>query len=151
MRVLITGMSGVGKSTVVEELRRRGYVAVDADDDGYSEPAGDGTWRWRTEAITELFEKSNAEVTFFAGCSDEQSAFAWDLKVLLVVPEPVVLERIAGRTTNTFGKTKVQRSRVLRDLQEVEPLLRRSADLVIDATRPLSDVVDEVLSLIPEH
>ena len=42
VRVLVTGMSGVGKSTLVRELRRRTFTAYDADDDGFSEPRGDG-------------------------------------------------------------------------------------------------------------
>ena len=36
-RVLLTGMSGTGKSTVVAELAARGYKAVDADDPALSE------------------------------------------------------------------------------------------------------------------
>jgi len=36
MRVLITGMSGAGKSALVHELRRRGVRAFDADEDGFS-------------------------------------------------------------------------------------------------------------------
>jgi dephospho-CoA kinase len=31
-------MSATGKSTVVRELRRRGFAAYDADDDGCTEP-----------------------------------------------------------------------------------------------------------------
>jgi dephospho-CoA kinase len=41
VRILLTGMSGVGKSTLVAELRRRGHAAHDADD-GFSEPRADG-------------------------------------------------------------------------------------------------------------
>jgi len=33
-RVLVTGMSGTGKSTVLGELRRRGHRVVDTDYDG---------------------------------------------------------------------------------------------------------------------
>lgn len=36
-RVLITGMSGTGKSTVTAALAALGYRAVDADEDGYAE------------------------------------------------------------------------------------------------------------------
>ena len=37
-----TGVSGTGKSSLVKELRRRGYVAFDADDDGFTAPTADG-------------------------------------------------------------------------------------------------------------
>ena len=36
-RILITGMSGTGKSSLVAELAARGYKAVDADSAEYSE------------------------------------------------------------------------------------------------------------------
>jgi dephospho-CoA kinase len=40
-KILITGMSGTGKSTVISELADRGYHAVDTDNDFWSE--------WRTD------------------------------------------------------------------------------------------------------
>jgi hypothetical protein len=35
-------MSGTGKTTVLEELRRRGHLTVDTDYDSWEKP--DGTW-----------------------------------------------------------------------------------------------------------
>ena len=41
--ILVTGMSGTGKSTVLVELARRGYRVIDTDYDGWSEnPDGPG-------------------------------------------------------------------------------------------------------------
>jgi adenylate kinase family enzyme len=36
-RVLLTGMSGTGKSSLIVELAARGYKAVDVDSDEWSE------------------------------------------------------------------------------------------------------------------
>lgn len=42
MTVVITGMSGVGTSTVLAELSRRGHRAVDTGYDGYAVETHDG-------------------------------------------------------------------------------------------------------------
>jgi dephospho-CoA kinase len=36
-RILVTGMSGTGKSSALAELGRRGYRVVDTDDPGWRE------------------------------------------------------------------------------------------------------------------
>jgi len=145
MRVLLTGMSGTGKSSVVRELRRRGFCAYDADDDGYAEASSDGVWRWRAGEVSQLLEGAAGELLFFAGCSEEQARFQWDVTVLLTAPKAVILQRLASRTTNRFGKSAGVRERILADLGDVEPLLRRSADVVIETTEPLARVTDRVL------
>ena len=145
MRVLITGMSGTGKSAVVAELRARGHQAFDADE-GWSARQPDGTWRWDVAAVERLLARHERGVVFFAGCSDEQRSFSWDVKVVLTVPQPVLVQRLATRTSNDFGKQPEELDRVLADRAEVEPLLLAAADLVVDTQRPLPAVVDEVLA-----
>ena len=70
-RILLTGMSGTGKSSVVRELRRRGYKAVDTDY-GFCEVQPDGRQRWHEDAIEELLATEDAEVLFVAGCDENQ-------------------------------------------------------------------------------
>jgi hypothetical protein len=149
MRVLITGMAGTGKSTVVAELRRRGHIAYDADDHGFSEPRPDGRWGWRLDAVRALFAEHPDDVLFFAGCSEEQRELDFDVRVLLSVPEQVLVQRLRTRTTNDFGRTDPELALVLHDLREVEPLLRTSADLVIDATLPVTEVAGVVERAAP--
>lgn len=147
-RVLLTGMSGTGKSSVVQALAARGYKAIDTDD-GWCEPLPDGRQRWREEAIGQLLDTEDAEVLFVAGCEENQGRFhpRFDLIVLLSAPAEVLVGRLASRTGNPFGKSPGELARVLDDLRVVEPLLRKAADHEIQTTRPLSDVVTEVLRL----
>jgi hypothetical protein len=144
-RILLTGMSGVGKSTLVAELRRRGLSAYDADDDGFSTPRADGRWGWDAARVAGVLAAAPEEGLFFAGCSEEQGLLPFDYRVLLTVPRDELVHRLRTRVTNTHGRTDAELAHVLGDLDEVEPLLRRTADLVLDATRPASELADELL------
>lgn len=143
MRVLITGMSGAGKSSVVAELRRRGHAAHDVDDGYTFLDAADGRWHWDLAAIRAL-RPTGAGPLFIAGCSEEQTLLAWDVRVLLTAPVDVLMDRIASRPSG-HGKTARERDQVLADVQLVEPLLRASADVVVDTTDPLAEVVEAVM------
>ena len=147
MRVLLTGMSGSGKSTLVQELRRRGYTAYDADDDGFSEPRANGRWGWRAEAVASLLaEIPDGDLLFFAGCSEEQIEMPFDYRVVLTVPEDEIAVRLRTRTSNAYGQEPAERRQVLADLAQIEPLLRRSADLVLSTTAPVTAVADRLLA-----
>jgi hypothetical protein len=148
MRVLLTGMSGTGKSTLVGELRRRGYAAHDADDDGYAEPRADGRWGWRVDRVAELLGQASEGLLFFAGCSEEQIVLPFDYRVLLTAPRSVLVARLRTRAGNAYGRNGAELSQVLGDLAEVEPLLRRSADLVLTTTAPVQRVADVLLQRI---
>jgi dephospho-CoA kinase len=138
-------MSGVGKSTLVAELRRRGLAAYDADDHGLSEPRGDGRWGWRADAVAALLAQ-DVDLLFFAGTSEEQAELPFDVRVLLTAPRDVIVERLQSRTTNTYGREGAELAQALADLDEVEPLLRRSADLVLTTTAPPAELADRVLA-----
>ena len=148
-RVLLTGMSGTGKSSVVRALAARGYKAVDTDD-GWSEPLPDGRQQWREDAIDRLLDAEDADVLFVAGCEENQAQFhpRFDHIVLLSAPVETLLERVATRTGNPYGKSSDELSRILDDLENVEPLLRRVADHEIRTTAPLDEIVEDVLRLV---
>jgi dephospho-CoA kinase len=147
-RVLLTGMSGTGKSSVIETLAARGYKAVDTDD-GWCEPMPDGRQRWREDAVEQLLAIEDADVLFVAGCEENQVRFhpQFDVIILLSAPAEILAERLASRTGNPYGKTPGELRRILDDLQAVEPLLRKAADYEIRTTMPLSDVITAVLRL----
>lgn len=113
-RVLLTGMSGTGKSSVIHALAVRGFKAVDTDD-GWCEPLPDGHQRWREDAIGQLLDTEDADVLFVAGCEENQVRFhpRFDLIILLSAPVEVLTERLASRTTNSFGQAPGELERVL--------------------------------------
>ena len=148
--MLVTGMSGTGKSSVLVGLGRLGFSVIDTDDPGWSEWSEDeGGYVWREERIRELLDAESDRTLFVSGTVSNQGRFysCFDEVVLLRAPAEVLLERIAARTTNPYGKTAEQREAILRDLAEVEPLLRRTCSLEVDATRPLSQIVGQLAEL----
>ncbi|MFN7171794.1 MAG: AAA family ATPase [Fimbriimonadaceae bacterium] len=144
---LITGMSATGKSSAIAELRHRGFRGIDADD-GFSEAGPEGDWVWIESRISQLLSESCDEPLFLSGCASNQGRFypEFDRVILLVAPVEVLLARLEQRQSNTFGKSATERARILADLEEFEPVLRRSSHVIIDTSFPLSEVVDQILS-----
>jgi shikimate kinase len=147
MRVLLTGMSGTGKSTLVRELQRRGYAAHDADD-GFAEPRANGRWGWRADLVADLLAEAPDRLLFFAGCSEEQAELPFDYRVLLTASRSVLVQRLRTRTSNAYGRDDSELRQVFADLVEVEPLLHRSADLVLTTTAPPAEIADVLLRRI---
>src|ERR1700732_4607101 len=151
-RVLITGLSGTGKSSLISELASRGYKAIDTDwnpewEKPPDSPEGSG-WLWREDRIRALLETEDAEILFVSACVENQRKFyhRFDEIVLLSVPAAVTIERLARRTNNPYGKRPEEEAEVLAYRVTVEPLLRKSATIEIDSARPLSDVLDALIS-----
>lgn len=161
-RILLTGMSGTGKSTVIAALAARGYAAVDLDSDQYSEwvvvtqdehassPVEPGRdWVWRADRVDQLLRTTEADWLFVSGCASNMGQFLprFDHVVLLSAPTPVIVERLRTRTTNTYGKQADELARVLELRESVEPLLRRAAHHEIDTATRLDAVVAQLLRL----
>jgi len=148
-RVLITGMSGTGKSSVIAELASLGFKAVDTDSNPeWEEVTSESEWLWREDRIRGLLETEDSDVLFVSACVSNQGRFydRFDAVVLLSAPEPVMVRRLAERTNNPYGKRPGEVADVLGFKQTVEPLLRRGATLEIDTSIPLAEVVAQVLS-----
>jgi dephospho-CoA kinase len=149
-RVLVTGMSGTGKSAALAELAKRGFDVVDTDLDGWTEwSQDDGGYVWREDRIAELLERERTVTLYVSGTVSNQGRFYpyFDAIVLLSAPADVLLSRIEARTTNEYGKGADERALVLEHLATVEPLLRATCTHELDATRPLEEVVEQLLAI----
>jgi len=152
-KVLVTGMSGTGKSTALQTLRDRGHRTVDTDTDQWSYwvtlPDGSADWIWREDAITALLAGHSHGSLFVAGCKTNQGKFyaQFDHVALLSAPADILLARIAERSTNRYGKRPAERAEILHYLAVVEPRLRATATVEIDASAPISEVVRRLEAL----
>jgi predicted ATPase len=80
-RVLVTGMSGTGKSAALAELEARGFRVVDTDRPGWSEwidgdgdPDGGG-WYWREPQMAELLATEDERTLYVSGTVTNQGSF----------------------------------------------------------------------------
>jgi dephospho-CoA kinase len=148
--VLVTGMSGTGKSAALAELARRGHRVVDTDYGDWIEEAPGSERLWREDRIESLLAEHEDGALFIAGCVANQGKFypRFAAVVLLSAPTEVILERVAGRDSNDYGKTDEERRWILQDVAAVEPILRAGATAEIDARAPLAEVVDELERIV---
>ena len=159
-RILITGLSGTGKSTVIVALAARGFWAVDLDDEAFSEwvtiaeqpelaeAAGspvepDRDWVWREDRVGSLLDREQAATLFVGGCAANMRRFLprFDEIVLLTAPAEVIADRLRSRSNNPYGKHPDEVERVLGLIQTVEPLLRKTSTREIDTREPLDEVI----------
>jgi broad-specificity NMP kinase len=110
-RVLITGMSGTGKSAVIQELASRGYPAHDLDTPEWSEwidaapsdgltPVQGKDWVWRENRVRELLSGSEAGTLFISGCAENMGRLfpLIDCIILLSAPVETIVDRLETRS-----------------------------------------------------
>jgi dephospho-CoA kinase len=149
-KILLTGMSGTGKSSALVELEKRGFRVVDTDEGEWTAWSdADGGYLWLEDRIAELLRGNESGTLYVSGTVSNQGRFysEFDAVVLLHAPAEVLLDRIATRTTNDYGKSREDRELILRHLAEVEPLLRATCTHEIDAGRPLDVVVEQLIAI----
>jgi AAA domain len=167
--VLVAGISGAGKSAVCDELVRRGYEAHDVDlegnavwidrDTGEVEPpkasrsAESSAWfechDWCVlpEKVQALADGAGTRTVFLCGMTKNEGE-VWHLfsrVVYLSIDAATVRERVASRTSNDFGKADHELAAILDWHEIAEREHERAGAVIVDATRPLAEVVDEVL------
>jgi shikimate kinase len=160
-RVLITGMSGTGKSSVIQELAARGYRAHDLDTEEWSQwidaapsdaltPAARRDWVWREDRVRALLSTPAAETLFISGCAENMGRLypLIDTVILLCAPVETIMERLTARSTGRYGNAAEERQKVAELIATIEPLLRKSAHHEIDTRRPVATTVDAILRLV---
>lgn len=165
-------VTGTGKSAVLGELRARGYYARGVDADGYADWVNPATGRpdpfprndpdfdfhawyaahdWVLSARRiGVLRRAAARVgkpAFLCGVADGENAVwhLFDKVVALVADEQTIRRRLAARP-DAFGKTPEELADVMSWFAGYEATYRGFGATIIDAPRPLSDVVADILS-----
>ncbi len=148
--VLVTGMSGSGKSAALTQLARRGHAVVDTDDPGWiirSRAGGGSEPMWDVDRIASRidrhrFDRHRIGSLFLAGCVANQGEMyeRFDAIVLLSAPIEVLLARVAARA-NPFGSAAQHRAQIAADHEQFEPVLPAGASHEVVTTAPIAEVV----------
>jgi len=153
---LIEGVSGTGKTSVCRELQRRGYLAINGDnelayqgDPETGEPLDTRMHEhhiWGVEKVRALVADRREPVAFFCGGSRNFHKFIdlFDAVFVLDVDFDTLMRRLERRPENEYGGTPAQREHIARLHRTREDLPPNG--IPIDATAPLADVVDEILN-----
>jgi len=164
---LIEGGSGTGKTTVAEELERRGYHVLHGDrtlayygdpETGYPMQTpqlgceadrikwGYEHWIWPVEKVKALIADQISPISFFCGHSANSRQFTglFDGVFVLEVDAQELRARLDKRPEDEFGGRPIERDLVMR-LHETKEGLPRGA-ISIDANVPVVRVVDDILS-----
>lgn len=153
---LIEGLSGTGQTSVCEDLERRGHHAVHGDrvlayrgDPETGEPR-DGFAHehhiWDVEKVRALVADRTHPATFFCGGSRNFSKFIhlFDAVFVLEVDLPTLHRRLDARPDSEWGGgVPEDRQRIVRWHEAKEDVPQEG--IVIDATAPIEEVVDEIL------
>lgn len=153
---LVEGLSGTGKTSVCDELQRRGHQAVHGDrelayrgDPETGEPTGSDAHEhhiWNVDQVKALVADQDAPATFFCGGSRNFSKFIdlFDGVFVLDVDLATLNRRLDERPDDEWGGGKpTERARIVRWHQTKEDVPENG--VVIDATAPIESVVDEIL------
>jgi adenylate kinase family enzyme len=163
---LIEGVSGTGKTTVAEELQRRGYHVIHGDrelayrgnpqtgeplDGPAPESVTDSllwqhkNWIWNVDKVRSLAADKSTATSFFCGGSRNLDHFidVFDEVFVLAVDLDTLNRRLAARPQDEFGGKPEEREliRRLHLTKEDDP----KGGVVIDATAPVERVVEEIL------
>ena len=152
---LIEGVSGTGKTSVCNELRRRGYHSINGDrelayqgDPRTGKPL-DGFAHehhiWNVDRVRTLVADKSHVASFFCGGSRNFASFIdlFDGVFVLEVDLDTLNQRLAERTESEWGGRASERELVARLHATKEDIPK--IGVVIDATVPIARVVDEIL------
>jgi broad-specificity NMP kinase len=157
---LVDGVSGTGKTTVCEEIQRRGYHCIHGDrelayqgDPKTGEPLEGLAHEhhiWDVDKVRALVADQSHAVSFFCGGSRNFDCFidCFDGVFVLEIDLHTLNQRLAGRADDEWGGQERERQLIAR-LHSTKEDVPKNA-ISVDATAPIAQVVDTILAQVNE-
>ena len=98
--------------------------------------------------VRALAPRADDQLVFLCGSTANEHE-VWDLfyrVIYLTIDEQTLRDRLASRTSNDFGKAPEELEAILEWHKVAEGEYRRFGAVIVDATAPLPEVVDNVLA-----
>ena len=165
---LVTGNPGSGKSALARELRRRGLVAIDPDEDpelahwedaagrrvsGPPRPDGDWLrahrWVWSRSRLEEILAGAGQDV-FVCGIARNQDELLdlFDRVFLLRIDARTQEARLAAHNAlHPPGRSEAGRQEIRQGRSVFEMQMLRADAIALDGTVPTAVVAGELLAL----
>jgi dephospho-CoA kinase len=170
--IYITGVPGAGKSTVRQELLRRGYTVYGGAEDNiaafYNNETGERlegwveakdrtpewkaryTWKIMRETVERLKQQAKNEIIFLCAVTRNDVDELWDLfdiVIALTIDGQTLRYRLGTRTNNDVGKTQDELQSIIKRQKAAEESYRRLGAAIIDGRSSINKVVDEIVAL----
>lgn len=167
----ITGVSGVGKSAVVQELNKKSIPSFDIDAvenlcewrNKISNEVADyypgigmewlkaHDWICNTTMLKKLIDSQKNNVVIAGVASNQEEYLDLFDKIFLLQCQPeTFLHRINNRTENDFAKNKSEQDHILGWYKDYEIRMIKHGAIPIDTEKSLDQVVEQILSLIKQ-
>lgn len=162
-KYLITGRPGSGKTTVIRELKNRGYAAYNTDEledvtklenkaTGEIVPWPDGpvdwekfVWNWQDAGLRKLLEQ-DGDIFFGAIVGNQKDYYPlFDKIFALTLSSQTLAHRL---DTHEHPHTKAEKEKALAVHEEKQKRWEDQGLILISSDQTISKVVDEILSHI---
>lgn len=171
-KYLIVGLPGVGKTTLLAELRLRGYATMDADfepeltgwidkktgklvaawSDGQRAAPEGYVWGWDRARLHELTRNPPGDPFYFGGntAGMEQYYILFDEVFALVASDATIQKRLTDAARNNPHNYGQKPEHVVETLVMNRTFLEQETNrgaIIIDAEPPVNVIADEILRL----
>lgn len=165
MKVLVTGVAGTGKSTILNALNKLEYTTVELDahrawcdiktdqfmEADFTPPSGAANYYVRTvdtSFLDKLPKSYSANPIFICGNYDNiESLFPhMDMIFLLTTEWDILVQRYENRS-NSYGSKSKDRKKILRLMEQQNSSALKAGAIVIDTShQPIGTTVSQILN-----